>query len=529
MRRASSRTSRIKTRAAWCCFVFAPASWLSAQPAGVTAVTPKPMPDETTAALVVRDGAAWRAHNPTRRVLGAMLEAGAADPLRAAWTELAGSLGLGDAAAFDTLMGTRAWAARGEGEGVWAVASWVSPATANRLESRLDAAPRGFEGGKPVMLVEKGAYRLGRDEIARADGTITMTLAPNPRQGVSDATAWMPACMNSLDSIAGAAAAAFFLRVDATNYVRGTIDREERGWNASFAGTAGLMGLTDAGAVALAGLPPMGDGGGIRADEGDVLLEIAGRIPRIEAIREEGTSELRAALALMGVTPPAKRLVGERALVRVTREESGGLAVLMAFEVEDRRGASAYFDSILKGAIGLAAALPVRDDARGARKTVHAELTRELGRVKDDPDAVRLVVLGAEEENGKAHSKGGTMAWTSMATLPLEHGKPDAGWWVMEFRGSCRERDEAERSLVAWAQRLGTLSWGRTLLRIRTKPAGLFEAFGGGAEALVPGPFSLIADFDLAELEVEASRTGVSGKSRATLREPRKDAPPASR
>jgi hypothetical protein len=260
-----------------------------------------------------------------------------------------------------------------------------------------------------------------------------------------------------------------------------------------------------------------------------VLLEIAGRIPRIDAIREEGTSELRAALALMGVTPPAKRLIGERALVRVTRDETGGLAVLMAFEVEDRRSASAYFDSILKGTIGLATALPVKEDARGARKTVLAELTRELGRVKDDPDAVRLVVLGAEEGNGKPHTAGGTMAWTSMGMFPLEPGKPDAGWWVMEFRGSCRERDEAERSLVAWAQRLGTLAWGRTLLRIRTKPAGLFETLGGGVEALAPGPFALIAEIELAEIEIEASRTGVSGKSRATLREPRNDTTPASR
>jgi hypothetical protein len=143
-----------------------------------------PRPPRAEGAIVVTDGAALRSQPATVALLQMLHEARVLPPLERAWEELASTMGLQRAAAFDRLLGRRVAIFFEEprvGATDWAVASQVDAPTEALVREKLRPAPRGFVAGAPVLALENGAFELAVPRDAGGVGLPTLILGP--RQG----------------------------------------------------------------------------------------------------------------------------------------------------------------------------------------------------------------------------------------------------------------------------------------------------------------------------------------------------------
>lgn len=102
-----------------------------------------------------------------------------------AWRTLAGELGFDEAEAFERLLGTRAsLAVRGvwDGRGDWTAFFSTDLATAKRIRRELRATPRKIVGGRPVLGLAGGRFRM--TELAH-EGEVVLVLAPAEGAGGS--------------------------------------------------------------------------------------------------------------------------------------------------------------------------------------------------------------------------------------------------------------------------------------------------------------------------------------------------------
>lgn len=471
---------------------------------GAAAAGPPAMPDAVALAVRIEDGAAWRAHGPTKRLAAILMGAGAPERVRAAWSELSGTLGMEDGPAFDALLG-RSMVFCLADEARWGVLGAASAASVRTLETRLDPAPRGFEDGRAVMLVERGKFRLTK-LAGETEGTWRMVLTPGETAEPIDLTARAAGALEG----AGKRGVSWFWRPEeGGGSLSGTASMEERGWKVEFRGDATVLGMTAEGCRTIA--KQAGEADGLEAG---ALLEVAARAPGEAPGLGRRTKEMAALLAAARVTTPAAGLLGSGFVVRAARpagvRAAAGLDVLLACEVKSRAEASPAFDSMMVGILDLAWRMSA--EPGGAK---NRDFRQEIERAKDDPGAVRLVVLGAPKDA----SAGGTLAWTTVGGA-----EGSAGWWVAQFTPGSAGRDEAERSLREQAARVAARRWGSVLLRAGVRPAELWKAAGEAGAAFKSGPAAALRELERVELTVRAAGDGVAGEARAetAAEEPRR-------
>lgn len=474
------------------------------------------MPEAVRFAVRVEDGAAWRAHGPTRRVAGILMAAGAPERVRAAWSELAGTLGMEDGPAFDALLG-KSMVLCLANESTWGVLGAATAESAGKLEAKLDPAPRGFEDGRAVMLVERGKYRLTKLPAAGGSGGARMVLTPGESSEPIDLTT--KAAEMLAEPKAGTPGASWYWRVgEGGGALWGTTEAEERGWRLAFKGEPGVLGLTAEACAALAKSEGETDGA-----DAEALLEVAARTPEELPGLSDHAKALAGILAAARVSVPAAGLLGSGFVVRVSRptgeRAEAGLDVLLACEVNDRSEGAPAMDTMMVGVLDLA--WRMSSEPMGARDR---DFRREIERAKDDPGAVRLVVLG-ETKGGPA---GGTLAWTTVGPgLGAGAEGVKSGWWVAQFTPGAIGRDEAERGLQERARRVAARRWGAELIRVGMRPADLWKASAGAAAVLGSGPAAVLREVERLDLTVRAGPRGVEGEGRATTIAPPVPAAPA--
>lgn len=485
-------------------------SFATAQPLALVEPPKGAMPDETRGVVMVDRGTSWRAHEPTQRFMAWAGKTGLFTEFQSAWSELAGSMRLESDAAFDALLGERAMLVLGqpkhEVSPVWGVVSCVTPQNGATLERGLDAAPRGFDQGRPVMLVERGKYRLSRldhrDGINEIEGWTRMLLAPAE---VGESPGWIARSIAAADGIAQVPGEiTWYQKVDSkSDYFVASFAQSEQGWRAKVRATPGALGLTHAGCERLA-KEDRAPESGLR--EG-VLLEISGCLPSQASEFTEPSKELGVLLAMAGVGTPSPKWSGERVFFRVERstgkEEATGFSVLVACEVVDHQAASAWFDGLIAGV------LEVAGQVQGSGGQAASDLRRDVKLAGGEPSATRLVVLGGRSKPGRQPEKiagveRGTLVWTTV-------GEGAGGWWVMQYTSGSAVREDAERSLRASALEISSKRWGNQVVSVRAKPAEFWKSAGVAGLGLEDGRFGIAAEIESVELFVRAMNRGLEG------------------
>lgn len=509
-----------RQRVMWC-LALAAGGWLSiaaGRVAGEQPEAPKPatdsrraaadlaIPDDLRIGVSLEDGAAWRAHGPTKRLVAALSDAaseiGTLPRRTEAWKELSGILGMEDGPAFDALLGRRVFvgvggAGKAGEDGAnesWGVLTSISAEVMAQLETKLDPAPRGFEDGRQVLLVERGKFRLSR-MAAAADGgggalgepkLVRMLLTPAEAPGSLELMTRSARSLDAWPKEAGRATVFTRLGEGAGGggaYVISSIARTEHGWAATLKGSAEAAGLTSRQCEALAA---RGEGEW-PAHEG-TLLEIAGRVPESLWGLRGAMKPVETMLQAARISAPGGEVMGDRMALRVSRTEKG-LEVLVACEVRDVTLAAPELDGVMAALVDFA--------GRVERAAANTTLRDEIDRAKGDPSAVRLAVMGGA---------GGTLAWVSVADAG---GK--SGWWVLQMKPGVG-RDEAERSLRENAAEVAKRAWGRGVLWVRAKPAELWNA-ARDAGAAAP---AFMREVEAVELRIEAAGAGIAGEASMT-------------
>jgi hypothetical protein len=481
----------------------------------------KPMPEEAWGSVMIDRGADWAAHEPTRRIAELMLRSGALGTAEAAWKELAGVMEMKSPEAFEALLGDRAllvWGRRDELEFTpWGVVTRVSDDRATLLEQKLDAAPRGFDDGRPVVLVERGRFRLckldGRDGLEEPTGRTRLLLTPTTK---SDSRGWISrtvAATEGLSRSPGSMVA--YVRSDATGaYAVASVTRQERGWDASVRCTPEVLGLTRASCEQLAKEGPATEG----VIGPDVLLEVWGRVPSQVPGLVRPPAEIATLLTAARITAPSSQWSGERVVLRVLREKDDGFSVLMACEVKDRRAASAWFDGLISGVLDFAGRV------QGTGGQIAAELRQDLVKAGNDPSAMRLVVLGGKAQREKGFEQRpvvdpGTLAWTTV-------GQGTGGWWVMQYRSGAAERDVAERFLRDAGAEMLSAAWGSRVVTLNARPAAIWKVMGAEALGEQAGLLELASELESVEATLWATPSGIEGAAKVRVTEPKPAAKP---
>lgn len=472
----------------------------------------KPMPDETWGSVTIDQGRGWAAHEPTRRIADLAMKSGVLEASDAAWKELAGLLEMNGPEAFDALLGERAslvWGKPNDLSGTpWGVVTRVSDDNLALLERRFDAAPRGFDQGRSVILVERGKFRLSRldarDGLAEVAGWPQLVLSPADGNGNRT---WIARTLDATDGLGRKPGAIVgYLRADESgSYAVASITKEDRGWDATIRCTPEAIGLTRGACDRLAKETPVSD---VVAGD-DVLLEVWGRVPAQVPGLARVPAEVSALLTAARITAPSARWSGERLMLRVVREGADGFSVLVACEVKDRREASAWFDGMITGVLDLAGRV------QGTGGQVAAELRQDLVKAGNDPAALRLVVLGGRALREKGRDPQpvvdpGTLAWTTA-------GEGAGGWWVMQYRSGAAERDTAESRLRSAAAEVTTAAWGNRVAAVAAKPALLWKLVGGAEVGEQAGLLGVLTEVETVESSLVATVRGVEGSAKVRM------------
>ncbi len=507
---------------------FFAGSVATAQPSPLADPPKGVMPEETWGVAMLDRGTQWRAHEPTRRLMQWAGKAGLFLEFQSAWSELAGSMGLEGEAAFDALLGERALLVLGEPKTeappAWGVTTCVTPQNGTTLERGLDAAPRGFDQGRPVMLVERGKFRLSRldrrDGIKEVDGWTHMLLAPAE---VGESAGWIARSIGAAEGIAQLPGEiTWYQKTDTKGaYFVASVSREEQGWRAKIRATPGVLGLTEAGCEQLS-KEERAPESGLRAG---VMLEFSGRVPSQASGFVEPSKELALLLAAAQVGAPSPKWSGERVFVRVERnpanQDPTGFTVLVACEVLDRQAASAWFDGLIAGV------LEVAGQIQGSGGQAASDLRRDVKLAGGEPSATRLVVLGGKNQKDRQPERlagvdQGTLAWTTV-------GEGAGGWWLMQYTAGPAVREDAERSLRTSAAEISSKRWGNQVVSLRARPAEFWKAAGVAGLGFEEGKFGIAAEVESVEMVVRAGARGLEGDATVMLSQTKPELTPKAK
>lgn len=454
--------------------------------------TPPAMPPDVNAAVVLEDGQAWRNHEPTRRLFELAERIGVFGDLGRAWAELATAVGMEGPQAFDALLGKHAvlvTAPAVKGNAAWAILTTSTKDIAETLERRLDAAPRGFKDGEPVVLAERGKFRLERIDERPATGELGIVVTPTAVPTMPDMARSAAAALARVQQKPGETLA-YWKATDAGAYILTRFRRSDDGVLVTLEASPEALGLTPAGVANLAKAEPAPATGPDR-----VLLEIAGRSPGGIPALTAATTEFEAVLKAAKIPIPESALAGERCVIRVV-DTDGVLVLLVAAEVRDITRASQAYDAMMASLLELAS-----PGGSGIR--------REIEQAREDPLAVRLAVLS------RGKNTGSTLAWTYVPGV--RDGDKTPGWWVVEYRAAAIARDQAEKFVRETAGEVAARVWGRDVFRVIARPAKFWTVSGLEKLGEEAHGLSLLKEFERVELRLEAVRDRVEGTGEIRL------------
>ncbi|QOI99131.1 MAG: hypothetical protein HRU70_00945 [Phycisphaeraceae bacterium] len=436
----------------------------------------------------------------------------------AAWSRLAGSLGLSASATFDALAGRRITIAIGKPDAASTSPRWtalldVDQATAKHVIDTLKPAPRGLEGGMPRWSLEGGALDLTK--IGEHPGGILVALAP---AGVSlfrehtDAARWLLAPAPGETRVSAMIPGSV---PGESHRAECTIVPRTNGWSATISADAGLFGVTPgtrppgvAGSPPPPGAPPR------------PLFSIEAWSASPRAAADSPISLYYAAFSMMGVRMPEWSNLGPRFVLTLDDISSparaagpatpSSVTLTIAVETRDLARAARQGDAMLDSLLSLPARVnaltsfitKLPDTAltilRGERPRP-PEFRRAPKGLPGDPDALRLAFLNPAAP-GDAPAT--VLAWTYLAH---PDGSP-GGWWLIHMRTGS---DADAQAAIDLASRELTQRENRfPLLRVRARPAPLHDLITRDSPPLPPGWLRAMRLVETADLDVWLDERG---------------------
>lgn len=421
-------------------------------------------------AFLIGHGAGWRAAPEWHAVWAA---AATIDPFASrlpAWNELARSMDLEPTTCFDSLLGIRAGLVI-DPAGAWTAVSDISEPAVASLESALKTAPRGFEQGQRVSLIDRGRFSLTKLLASDGKGPARISLndsksAPEPER-VTDALAGLDAIVRSVarDSVLGSAGFSWSGKDARGEPMRMAAGAARRGQmiEVRCAADPALFDLDQASAVALASGKPE-----FASFADTVLFGFRGRLPApVRPAMGDTANAVRAAMALMKSPLPDPGVFGQELVLEIDRPTEGIFSLTVGLSVLDSTRAAEHADRLVT------AVLEAASRAAGAPGGV-LKLGEFDAKTPRDPLAIRMVGF-----DGAGDRTPTTYTWACFAgDAGIDAVRP--GWFLFHMRAGDASRDLAERELRRHAAR--ALLGSNTVMSVVIRPSA--AARGLDAEAL---------------------------------------------
>ncbi len=494
------------------------------------------MPGDVELVVVVDDAASMRAAPVGRYATDMLEQSGLVLETVSAWEELAASLKIGRAAAFDRLLGRRVMFVAsnvGTGRTSWTLISEVDTKTLMLLRARLQPVPRRRIAGRPIYALENGRFLLAsvtRDKhkgnrafillAPSADADlferllIRLTESP-PRLRPADDEAF--AALQELPP--GRALVLWRTETglgdrlwDETRYMVASLDVDGETIGATMRGSAGLIWGPD---DCCDGYPMWPSE---QADKlvGDALFVDIGLIGGAKDPIVRWLRDVAAAGMFHDVIEELSPYLGHRAAL-IVRKSTGGsdvpsLAVEVVTEVNDLSRATRAGDRALAGVIARITSSPAKRGEGPPEET--PEIIVEL------PGAVRTASLGGFGNGlfGRAPAAAWTYQVDPLGEKLASMGEPQ-GWLVLRI-GESGSNIKAVRRLRDLLGREFDPELDPRVSQGLVRPSQLLDVLGANG-FLLPPPLDLAERIETIEWSASLDGETVIGRVIVRLGPPR--------